>query len=136
MPKQPRDIPPPLELLCLRALWTLTEGNVRDVQRIVAQNRPLAYTTIMTVLDRLVRKGRLSRRKVGRAFLYQPLASRDAMRHTAISDLLESFFDGSEEQLLHFLRPPLAASAAVGAQTVAAPAPQPADDHNIDTVLL
>jgi len=77
MPKAPRDVPPPLELLCLKALWTLQEGNVKDVQRIVNQTRPLAYTTIMTVLERLLRKGKLARRKMGRAFIYTPQASRD-----------------------------------------------------------
>jgi len=80
---------------CLKALWSLQEGNVKDVQRLVAQSRPLAYTTIMTVLERLVRKGKLARRKVGRAFVYSPEASRDAMRRTAIQELLEGFFDGS-----------------------------------------
>ena len=77
MPKSVRDVPPPLELLCLKALWTLGEGNVKEVQRIVAETRPLAYTTIMTVLDRLTRKGKLKRHKVGRAFVYSPQASRD-----------------------------------------------------------
>jgi len=62
MPKTARDVPPPLELACLKALWSLEEGNVRAVQQIVALSRPLAYTTIMTVLDRLVRKGKLTRR--------------------------------------------------------------------------
>jgi len=51
MPKATRDVPPPLELACLKALWSLQEGSVKDVQRIVAQSRPLAYTTIMTVLE-------------------------------------------------------------------------------------
>ena len=41
MPKATRDIPPPLELACLKALWSLQEGNVKDVQRVVAQSRPL-----------------------------------------------------------------------------------------------
>ena len=51
MPRTAREVPPPLELLCLRALWSLGEGNVKAVQQIVAQSRPLAYTTIMTVLE-------------------------------------------------------------------------------------
>ena len=80
MPRTTRDVPPPLELLCLRALWTLREGNVKQVQTLVSQSRPLAYTTIMTVLERLVRKGRLRRHKAGRAFVYSPEASRDVMR--------------------------------------------------------
>jgi predicted transcriptional regulator len=104
MPRTARDVPPPLELLCLRALWTLREGNVKEVQALVAQSRPLAYTTIMTVLERLVRKGRLRRRKSGRAFVYSPEASRDAMRRAAIRELVNGFFDGSEDELIRFLR--------------------------------
>ena len=126
MPRSPRDVPPPLELCCLTALWSLEEGNVKDVQRIVALSRPLAYTTIMTVLDRLVRKGKITRRKVGRAFVYAPQASRDAMRRAAIRELLDGFFDGSEEQLMRFLQPP-------GEPAAAAPAEEAA---RIDPVLL
>jgi len=104
MPKTPRDVPPPLELACLKALWTLEEGNVRAVQQMLADTRPLAYTTIMTVLDRLTRKGKLTRRKVGRSFVYSPAASRDTLRRVAVRELLEGFFNGSEEELLLFLR--------------------------------
>ena len=128
MTKATRDTPPPLELACLKALWSLQEGNVRDVQRIVAQSRPLAYTTIMTVLERLVRKGKVARRKVGRAFVYSPEASRDAMRRVAIHELLEGFFDGSEEELMLFLH---------GVEQPSLPAPARAEEPGrIDTVLL
>jgi BlaI family penicillinase repressor len=129
MPKSARDVLPPLELLCLKALWSLQEGNVKDVRQVVAQARPLAYTTIMTVLDRLVRKGKITRRKVGRAFVYSPQASRDSMRRAAIRELLDGFFDGSEEQLVVFLRQ----SSEV---PVAAAAAAPEVDGRIDTVLL
>lgn len=104
MAKRTRSTPPPLELLCLNALWSLGEGNVRQVQGIVGESRPLAYTTIMTVLDRLVRKGTLIRRKAGRAFVYAAQTPRDSMRRTAVRELLDGFFDGSEEALLLFLR--------------------------------
>jgi BlaI family transcriptional regulator, penicillinase repressor len=143
MPKSARDVPPPLELLCLRALWSLNEGNVKDVQRIVAESRPLAYTTIMTVLDRLVRKGKLTRRKVGRAFVYCPEASRDSMRQAALRELLDNFFDGSESELLRFLGktdivpvPPLAASVGAGAGVSAAAPVAAQEDSHIETVLL
>jgi predicted transcriptional regulator len=115
MPRTARDVPPPLELLCLKSLWSLGEGNVKDVQQIVTQTRPLAYTTIMTVLDRLVRKGKVSRRKVGRAFVYTPEASRDQMRRTAIAELLDGFFDGSERNLIEFLEPRETRASAVAA---------------------
>ena len=125
MPRHAREVPPPLELMCLRALWSLEEGNVKAVQQVVAQTRPLAYTTIMTVLDRLVRKGMLARRKVGRSFVYVPQSSRDTMRGAAVRELLEGYFDGSEEELLRFLR---------GDGQPAAPRRE--SDERIDTVLL
>src|SRR3954454_1436405 len=128
MPKPARDVPPPLELLCLSALWSLQEGNVKDVQRIVTQTRPLAYTTIMTVLERLLRKGKLTRRKIGRAFVYSPTTARDEMRKHAIRELLDSFFEGSEEELLLFLGKVPEKSAAVAAGSEG--------DSRIDTVLL
>lgn len=126
MSKTARDVPPPLELACLNALWTLREGNVKAVQQVVALSRPLAYTTIMTVLDRLVRKGKLTRRKVGRAFVYSPEASRDTMRRAALRELLDGYFDGSEDELLEFLRPAEAAPLAAPLQ----------EERQIDTVLL
>ena len=126
MPKTAREVPPPLELACLKALWSLDQGNVRAVQRELAPARALAYTTVMTVLDRLVRKGKLTRRKVGRHYVYSPAASRDTLRRVAVRELLDGFFDGSEEQLLRFLR---------GESERPAPAPAAADER-IDTVLL
>jgi BlaI family transcriptional regulator, penicillinase repressor len=126
MPRTAREVPPPLELLCLRALWSLGEGNVKAVRQIVAESRPLAYTTIMTVLDRLVRKGMLARRKVGRSFSYAPQATRDAARKAAVRELLDGYFDGSEEALIVFLRRRVEEPAAPAAQSV----------DRIDTVLL
>ena len=99
-----REMPPPLELECLKALWILGEGNVRDVRQALTQNRNLAYTTVMTVLDRLARKGGVARRKVGRSFVYAPVLSRDVLRRLALKDLVDSFFDGSEQALLEYLR--------------------------------
>jgi predicted transcriptional regulator len=127
MPKTSRDVPPPLELACLKALWSLGEGNVRAVQQALEATRPLAYTTIMTVLDRLVRKGKLSRRKVSRAYVYAPSASRDSMRRAAVRELLDGFFDGSEEELLTFLR---------GGEESKAMAVPAGGEGRIDTVLL
>ena len=101
---KPREIPPPLELECLKCLWLLGEGQVRDVQEALAPERKLAYTTVMTVLDRLVRKGAASRRKAGRAFIYQPVLSRATLRRLAVKQLLESLFGGSEDELLGYLQ--------------------------------
>jgi predicted transcriptional regulator len=82
----------------------------------------------MTVLDRLVRKGKLSRRKAGRAFLFRPEASREEMRRAAVRELVDSLFDGSQEALTEFLAPrqPVASAVAAGAE----------EDSRIDAVLL
>jgi len=91
----PRDIPPPLELECLKALWRIGHGTVKDVRGIVTENRNLAYTTVMTVLDRLVKRGRVERRKQGRSFLYTPLVGKQELRRLAVQTLIDSFFDGT-----------------------------------------
>jgi predicted transcriptional regulator len=98
-----REIPPALELVCLRALWSLEEASVRDVQSAIADKRTLAYTTVMTLLDRLARKGLVARRKVGRAFLYTPQTPRDTLRRIALREFLDAWFDGSERGLEEFL---------------------------------
>ncbi len=97
------EVPPPLELECLRALWTLGEGTVQAVREILIRRKQLAYTTVMTMLDRLTRKQVLARRKVGRSFVYSPLVSREAVRKTAVRDLVDALFDGETAELAAFL---------------------------------
>ena len=99
----PREIPPPLELQCLKALWELGEANVNDVRRVLTGNRKLAYTTVMTVLDRLERRGGVRRRKIGRSFVYTPTLSRESLRRLALKEFVDSFFDGSTDSLKDYL---------------------------------
>ncbi len=124
-PAAPRDIPPPLELECLKSLWKLGEGSVKDVRDDLAANRNLAYTTVMTLLDRLVKKGGAGRRKAGRMFVYAPVLPRDHARRLAIQELVDSFFNGSREELLEFLQ-----------ERPAFVAPAPSADGQLDTALL
>jgi predicted transcriptional regulator len=106
MPKD-RELPPPLEMMCLNALWQLGEGNVEDVRKVVSQNRPLAYTTVLTLLDRLTRRSAVTRRKEGRGFRYQPTVERDKLRRLALQHFLDHHFDGSADSLKLFLDQPL-----------------------------
>jgi len=103
-----REIPPPLELQCLKALWELGEANVKDVRRVLTMNRKLAYTTVMTVLDRLERRGGVRRRKIGRSFVYTPMLSRESLRRLALKEFVDSFFDGSTDSLKNYLDDPSA----------------------------
>jgi predicted transcriptional regulator len=89
----------PLELECMSVLWPLGEGTVRDIHRQLAVSRPRAYTTIMTIMDRLAHKGIVTRHRVGRAYRYQPNLSADEARVSAIEKIVTGFFDGSAEAL-------------------------------------
>lgn len=125
MPRTARAIPPPLELRCLNALWRLGEANVQAVREWLAPQKPLAYTTVMTMLDRLTRKRMLSRRKVGRSFLYSPVVSRDEIRRLAVQELKDALFDGRTEDLAAFLgaAPPPATASQNPAQVDGEPQP-------------
>lgn len=113
--RPPKDVPPPLELECLKALWVLGEGSVRSVQTALEPRRRLAYTTVMTLLDRLARKGVVGRRKTGRFFVYVPQVDQETMRRRAVADLADALFEGSCAALASYL--------ANGDQS---PAPEPA----------
>lgn len=89
----------PLELECLSVLWPMGEGTVRDIHRAVSASRPRAYTTVLTILDRLEQKGIVTRRKVGKAFHYQARLSAEEARLKAVEKIVEGFFDGSPEAL-------------------------------------
>ena len=95
---------PPLELEAMKALWQLGEGTVREVRLEIATRRPLAYTTVMTLLDRLARKGAVARRKEGRSHVYYPLISREAALEVAVDRLAQDFFAGSRDRLRDHLQ--------------------------------
>jgi len=79
----------PLEIAVLEILWSRGESNIHDVVRRLG--RPLAYTTVMTTLDRLFKKGILNRRKIERAFLYSPSLSRSQWEHKRAGDFVAGF---------------------------------------------
>jgi predicted transcriptional regulator len=124
--RPPKDIPPPLELECLKALWEIREGNVRAVQLQMEPRRKLAYTTVMTLLERLAKKGAVARRKSGRAFLYSPVVDQETLRKKAIQELIDSLFDGAPHVLLKYLQP--------GSEPVHVIAPQA--EERLDAALL
>jgi len=91
-----------LELRVLEALWARgTEASVRDVLDAFPH---AAYTTVMTTMERLHRKGVLERRKDGRAFLYRPVNSRDEMETGLVTRALEPLLrKGSAQPILSCL---------------------------------
>jgi BlaI family penicillinase repressor len=89
----------PLELECMRALWLLGEGTVGDIHHKLADLRPRAYTTILTIMNRLQQKEIVTRRKVGRAYRYQARLSAEEARLSAVEKIIAGFFSGSADAL-------------------------------------
>ena len=83
-----------LEARVMDVLWDrggwLSPGEVHDV---LGEKRPLAYTTVMTILVRLWQKERLERQRDGRAYVYRPLQSREEYAAMRMSELLVGAHD-------------------------------------------
>jgi predicted transcriptional regulator len=79
----------PLEITVMEILWRHGDSNVHDVTQHL--DRPLAYTTVMTTLDRLYKKGLLNRRKADRAFFYQPRFSRPEWEQKRAGEFVAGF---------------------------------------------
>jgi predicted transcriptional regulator len=93
----------PLEAAVMRYLWTVNgPRSVRDVQERLSSEREVAYTTVMTVMDNLHRKGFLARARAGRAYLYSAKQSREEYSATVLGDVLAEGGD-RHDVLMHFL---------------------------------
>lgn len=80
-----------LERAVMERLWSADRAmSVREVHSALGSERDLAYTTVMTVLDRLSKKSVVTRERDGRAWIYRPVQSRESMvadiMHTALAD--------------------------------------------------
>jgi predicted transcriptional regulator len=86
-----------LEIRVLEALWR--RRGPQSVRTLQSAFDDIAYTTLMTTLDRLHRKGVLDREKLGRAFVYQPRQSRDELVSSLSGQALEAVFGGRATEL-------------------------------------
>jgi BlaI family penicillinase repressor len=88
----------PLELEIMQVLWETGPCTVAEVQpKLKAQ---LAYTTVQTMLNVLLRKSKVKRVQEGRAFRYRPTVSRERANGSALHDMVKRMFGGSSEALL------------------------------------
>jgi predicted transcriptional regulator len=88
------------ELRLMKILWERGESAVSDLVAGLSDTTPLAYTSVLTTVRILEKKGYVTHRQEGRAFLYSPsLAEHDAGR-SEVRQLLQRFFGNSREKLL------------------------------------
>src|SRR5437667_4664049 len=91
-----------LELDIMKAVWRWPPITVRDVQQAIRSQRKLAYTTVMTIMDRLYHKGFLTRTLQSRTHYYEAAIGYTEVRDRAVDLLIQNFF-GSKEKLQEFL---------------------------------
>lgn len=78
----------------MEVLWTNGECSVREV--VHQMHRPIAYTTVMTTLDRLFKKDVVRRRMHDRAYIYSPRSSREQWRETVVRDVIAKLPVGAD----------------------------------------
>jgi predicted transcriptional regulator len=90
----------PQELAIMKVVWRLDHATVRDVYEALRDQRPVAYTTVMTMLKILEDKGYLKKTLVDRAHVYRPAQRRQQVVGAMLRDFLDRVFDGAPDALL------------------------------------
>ena len=78
----------------MRALWSKDEATVAEVQQAIASERPLAITTVATLLTRLEQRGLVGHRREGRQYVYHARVKSEALRGSMVGTLLQTLFQG------------------------------------------
>jgi predicted transcriptional regulator len=90
----------PVELEIMNVLWEGGPATVQDVQRRLEGRRAVAYTSVQTMLNILVRKGKATRTLVDRSYRYRAAISRQKALGRSMRDIVERMFGGSAEALV------------------------------------
>ena len=93
----------PLETEVMNLVWSSEEVTVRDVYRVLLTRREIAYTTVMTIMSNLNKKGMLERHLQGRAYIYTPVVSRDEFTRNKIDEIVESMLNRFTEPAMIYL---------------------------------
>lgn len=91
------------EWTVMQAVWQHSPASARDVLERVVDDTDWAYSTVKTVLARLVEKGALREQKRANTSLYEPLVTREAARREAVRSLLDKAFDGTFGSLVQHM---------------------------------
>jgi len=100
MPRRTSPHPTELELEILKILWRDGPRSVRDVRDALAPFRDLAYTSVMTIMNIMLRKGYVKRSKEGGYFVYRPRITRESTARRMLGDMVDRVFDGSATALM------------------------------------
>lgn len=88
------------ELEIMKIVWERERATVRDVYEEMLSERRIAYTTVMTMMSILEKKGHLKRSSSGRAYVYRPARPRNQVVGSIVQEFVRKVFDGSARPLL------------------------------------
>ena len=84
----------------MQAVWRTGEGNVKAFMEHLDESLP--YTTVASIIKNLEKKGYLSSRLVGNAYLYKPIISEDDYKKKFMGNVVKEYFDNSYKELVNF----------------------------------
>jgi BlaI family penicillinase repressor len=90
----------PQELAIMKVVWGFDNATVRQVYEALREKRPVAYTTVMTMMRILEEKGYLKKTLVDRAHVYRPAKPQQQVVGAMVRDFLDRVFDGASDGLL------------------------------------
>jgi predicted transcriptional regulator len=97
-PQPPK--PTSTELEILRVLWERGPSTVREVHDVLAQSKPMGYTTVLKLLQIMTAKGSVTRNEDTRAHVYEARQPAENTKRQLVGDLLQRAFGGSASQLM------------------------------------
>jgi predicted transcriptional regulator len=90
----------PQELELMKLVWARGHATVRDCYEALLVERRIAYTTVMTMMNVLEKKGHLRKKALGRSFVYRPTRPQRQVIGGMVREFVERVFGGSAEPLL------------------------------------
>ncbi|HEX7958340.1 MAG TPA: BlaI/MecI/CopY family transcriptional regulator [Terriglobales bacterium] len=103
--KTAKTVPTDQELEILKVVWQRGQATVREVYEDLLKNRKIAYTTVLTMMGILERKGHLKKTAGPRAYIYGPAQPQSQVVGTMVREFLNRVFNGSAKPLLaHLVR--------------------------------
>lgn len=101
--RRPSPTLTPHELEIMKVVWSRGHATVRDVYEALLEDRKVAYTTVMTMMNVLEKKGHLRKKPEGRSFLYRPTRPQRLVVGSMVREFVERVFGGSAAPLLAHL---------------------------------
>ncbi|MBT4865192.1 MAG: BlaI/MecI/CopY family transcriptional regulator [Planctomycetaceae bacterium] len=92
-----------LQLAIMQVLWDRGEATVAEVRDALEDDRPLAYTTVATMLTKMERNGQVAHRTEGRVHVYRPALHRERVSQSMVADLAGRLFDGNVTEMVSHL---------------------------------